>query len=86
MQFKDRLSKILYRLRVWYRWERKMYYLAQKREYEEWLDRGCEYCGEKSMCLECGRCYNRNCNAGCIFCNPIENRIEHCHCCGQEIR
>jgi hypothetical protein len=35
---------------------------AYRREY------GCEFCGGKPVCRYCGRCYNSNCNAGCIYC------------------
>jgi len=73
------------RCRVWYRWIRMMSYIDRKKRHEEWINRGCEYCGDKNICQECGRCYNRNCNSGCIFCNPIKE-IEICKYCGQEIK
>ncbi len=28
----------------------------------------CEFCGGAPTCKDCGRCFNRRCNAGCIFC------------------
>ncbi len=28
----------------------------------------CEYCGKTPTCPTCGRCYDRWCNSGCVFC------------------
>lgn len=55
---------------------------------EEWKHGKCEYCGrtgrEVSICAKCNRCYDRSCNAGCIFCNPPKYPT-YCDACGQEI-
>lgn len=31
----------------------------------------CEYCDRPAVC-DCNRCDDRDCNAGCIQCRPIE--------------
>ena len=79
------VSNFLHKLNVLRRWLRFQNYLATEANYKEYLNRGCEYCGSTPICQECDRCYDRNCNAGCIFCNyPKETEV--CNCCGQEIK
>lgn len=45
------------------------------------LDEGCECCRRVPICEDCYRCFDRNCNAGCIFCNPQSFEVEICPCC-----
>ena len=80
-----RFKRFKGRCKVWYRYWRMGNYLVWKQNREEWLNRGCEYCGGKPICQGCGRCYDRNCNAGCIACN-YPKETETCKCCGQEIK
>ena len=84
--FKQKLKYFGHRCYIYYRWNRFQYYLARKKSIEEWKNRGCEYCGKKPICQECGRCYNSNCNAGCIFCIDSRSKPkEYCNCCGQGV-
>jgi len=49
-------------------------------------ERGCKFCGQEPVCPHCNRCYNPNCNVGCIFCRVFPPEPEKCGCCGQTIR
>ena len=54
--------------------------LTQARPEEE----GCQFCGRTPVCEVCERCFDPQCNAGCIWCRTPPKR-ETCPCCGQAI-
>ena len=66
----------------WLRWHGKMA-LAEQAQIK--ADAGCKFCGREPVCSECGRCYDPNCNAGCIWCRRFTPPPETCACCGQTI-
>jgi len=74
MLFRPQQDPPLWVLRLRENWAR------QEKEAREW-EEGCIFCGRIPVCPHCGRCYDRSCNAGCIFCRtPVKGRV--CPCCG----
>jgi hypothetical protein len=76
------VTKFIFCLKwLWKDWSKRVdIYNEQIREEVKY----CVFCGESPVCIECQRCYNENCNAGCIRCRKTKN-IKLCSECGHRL-
>ena len=73
------MKKILKLIKKYFDYVEASYQRKMAEEEKERIEAGCDFCGNIPVCPECNRCYDPNCNAGCIFCRPTP-KIKICKC------